>query len=72
MRACSVDGCHTTAVSWLRFAGMGEQLHVHVCAAHEAEDREYADVIESGPMPCPERLACGPSLFHAQPPLLDA
>lgn len=70
MTVCSVDGCHAPAVSWLRFAAMGPQLHAHVCAPHEAIDREHADVIESGPLPCPERLACDRPLLTVVPPLL--
>ncbi len=55
---CSVHGCPNEAVGWLRFEGMGEHLHAHVCPPCEAIDREHADVIESGQLPCPPRLRC--------------
>lgn len=70
MTECTAAECERPAVTWLRFAGMGELLHVHVCAEDEAIDREWCDVVESGPLPCPERLQCGARLFDAPPPML--
>lgn len=70
MTECSAEGCTREAVTWLRFTGMGDLLHVHVCSEDEAIDREWTDVIESGSLPCPERLRCGPVLFTAPPPSL--
>jgi hypothetical protein len=68
---CSSDGCDQPAVAWMRFADMGELLHVHVCPVHEMIDREWCDVIESGELPCPPRLLCtADALFVRQPPLL--
>lgn len=68
---CTAEGCTRDATTWLRFAGMGDLLHVHVCPQDEAVDREWADVIESGPLPCPDRLHCGPPLLTTTPPLLE-
>jgi len=50
---CDVQGCTRPAVTVLRFRGMVG--HVHVCARCEATDREWADVNESYPLPCPWR-----------------
>lgn len=70
MTDCSVDGCDQPATTWLRFTGMGDQLHAHVCPPHEALDREYCDITESGTLPCPDRLSCGQALMTATPPAL--
>lgn len=73
MTQCSADGCTEQAITWLRFAGMGDRLHVHVCSRDEATDREWCDVVESGPLPCPEHLACNTrAVLSATPPLLAA
>lgn len=48
---CGAEGCDALATVALRFR---DQIgHVHVCPADEALDREWCDVIESHPMPCP-------------------
>lgn len=67
---CSVTDCTNDAVAWLRFAGMGDLLHVHVCPPHEMIDREFADVIDSGELPCPDRLHCADPVGIATPPLI--
>lgn len=73
MAQCSTEGCREQATTWLRFIGMGEQLHVHVCPSDEAIDREWCDVAESGPLPCPGRLACTASaVLTATPSLLSS
>lgn len=46
--------CASVATAMLRFRG--QPGHVHVCPTHEGLDREYADVVDSAPMPmsvCP-------------------
>lgn len=66
---CDADGCTVDAVTVLAFRGMPG--HVHVCATHEAVDREWGDVVASAPMPCPvgcERTAH--AVYHATPTLL--
>lgn len=71
---CDAEGCTSDAVSWLRFAGMGDIVHAHVCGPHEAEDREWADVVAGGPLPCLTNDYCSThteALFVRQPPLLE-
>lgn len=48
---CSADGCPRPAVVAMRFHG--QYGHVHECAQHAAELREWNDVAESHPLPCP-------------------
>ena len=65
---CDVVGCMAAAVVVLAFRGAPG--HVHVCGPHEAVDREHADVVASGPLPCagcamtplPTYVAIPPSL----------
>lgn len=65
---CGVVGCEDTAVIALRFRDMPG--HVHVCRAHEAIDREFADVTESADLPCP--WPCTREPIHTSiPTLLD-
>lgn len=66
---CDSHGCGADAVAVLAFRGMPG--HVHVCAGHEAVDREWADVIASSPMPCPAGCAeTALPQYCATPPLL--
>lgn len=52
LRLCGWEGCDETATTALRFRG--QPGHVHNCDPHAATNREWADVIESAPLPnCP-------------------
>lgn len=64
--ACSVTGCDADAVTALRFRD--QPGHVHVCRADEAINREWAEVVESAPMPCP--WLCSPEVFMTAVPTL--
>lgn len=67
--SCDADDCTADAVTVLAFAGMPG--HVHVCARHEAIDREWGAVVASAPMPCPAGCAeAALPQYHATPPLL--
>lgn len=65
---CDAEGCTADAVVALMFRGMPG--HVHVCARHEAIDREWGDVVASAPMPCPEGCADNPLPTYREVPTL--
>lgn len=48
---CSWDACQRPATHAIRFHGQAG--HVHDCSPHTAELREWADVAEVMPLPCP-------------------
>lgn len=48
---CSWEDCPRRAVVAMRFRN--QPGHVHECHAHAAELREWCDVTESAPLPCP-------------------
>lgn len=50
-RGCDREACNRTAVVAMRFTG--QPGHVHVCPPCEAIDREWCDVAEVRPLPCP-------------------
>lgn len=65
---CTVIGCDQDAVTVLWF--LGQVGHVHVCAAHEAADREWCDVVSSASITtdtCPARV-CSPEPVHVSTP----
>lgn len=65
---CSSDECDAPAVEVLVLRD--QPGHVHDCAAHAAEVREWCDVVESYPMPCALGADC-PALYVAQPMPLE-
>jgi len=48
---CSDHGCTQRAMVAMAFRN--QPGHVHECAQHEAELREWCDVTEVAPLPCP-------------------
>lgn len=48
---CDANSCTLPAVSAIRFRDQAG--HVHDCSPHTAELREWCDVIEVVPLPCP-------------------
>jgi hypothetical protein len=48
---CSSEGCGEAATAAIRFHG--QTGHVHDCSAHLAILREWADIAEVVPLPCP-------------------
>jgi hypothetical protein len=50
-RICDSEGCTNLASTAIRFHGQAG--HVHDCDHHAAVLREWCDVAEAVPMPCP-------------------
>ncbi|MFJ4174003.1 hypothetical protein [Microbacterium sp. NPDC089696] len=65
---CDVVGCTASAVVVLAFRGTPG--HTHVCRPHELIDREYGDVVASGPLPCPGCAMGALPMYVATPPTL--
>lgn len=71
--ACSSEGCDRIAVEMLILMGMPG--HVHDCAEHAHDVREWCDVIASAPIEnnvCPARYCTGNEhLYIAAPTPLE-
>jgi len=67
---CSSEDCErpATEVLWLR----DQPGHVHDCAEHAHDVREWCDVVKSTPLEgdeCPTGLGCdGATFIHFSPP----
>jgi hypothetical protein len=61
---CSWGDCEREATTALMFAGQAG--HVHDCGPHTAIVREWSDVVESAPMPCP--WACSREPIRVEKP----
>lgn len=67
---CSWEDCPKRAVIAMRFRN--QPGHVHECHAHAAELREWCDVIETAPLPCPFDHGDGITWTDDPTPLDDA
>lgn len=66
---CSVADCPQPPGIAMRFRS--QYGHVHYCPAHGAEVREWYDVIESNPLPCPYHHGDGSTWIDYPPPGAD-
>jgi len=48
---CDSHGCTAAATTAMRFHN--QVGHIHDCSYHAADLREWCDVAESAPLPCP-------------------
>ncbi len=50
-QGCDWEGCQRMAVAAIRFRD--QPGHTHDCGPHLAQLREWCDITETAPMPCP-------------------